>query len=274
MFDKLIDQYCAVSNIRDRRLFSDFLVQGHQLTTLSGVTPVQREQVIHAKVCLGMLITLYDDLADNPKFFNPKLLQHLYQLNINQLSHSPVLLGEDLKVFQLAKMLFSELDLTLNKFEYYRELLPVLQFDIRHIFFANQYSELISAHPFAKSVEECRLMGPYNMGMVATGVIDLMASHSLVFSEFGVAREILIRGQRLGRIGNMLATFERESLEGDHTNELTDLKAQRSSTLLEFSKGLLELRHKGVGLVSFKIDSYAEGLKSLLQLHFQMEGII
>jgi hypothetical protein len=70
-------KYEKIFSHRDRRLFTDFLVNGYRHTTLNTVSTELFEEVVYAKVCLGMIITLYDDLADHPKYYNPKLLKPL-----------------------------------------------------------------------------------------------------------------------------------------------------------------------------------------------------
>lgn len=249
----LANKYERVLQNRDRRLFTEFLVRGYRQTTLESVPQELREQVVYAKVCLGMLITLYDDLADNPLYYNPKLLHHLYRLNLGELMLAPLgLSAQEQKIFQLARDLFTELELSLRCFVNYVSLKEILVFDIKQIFLANQYAELTTAHPTIRNLTESKAQGPYNMGMVAAGMIDLMASNNFKSEELGAMREMFIKGQRLGRIGNLLFTFEREKKEGDVTNEI-----------LLHGDGGKSLRQE-----------FANGIRELYQLHACMEGVI
>lgn len=275
----LAERYQNIFKHRDPRLFTEFLVKGYNQTTLDSVPEGHKENVVYAKVCLGMIITLYDDLADNPKFFNPKLLKHLYRLNVGDLQKAPLELSEnENSIYSLALNLFIELENTIRRFENFSSLRDILAFDISQVFFANQYAELMTAYPQIRNLTESKLHGPYNMGMVAAGMIDLMATANFDMQELGSIREFLIQGQRMGRIGNLISTFEREKSENDMTSEILaqkgDTGAYKIGLQNELSTGLKDLAEKARRLKNSVMNKYVEGLRSLYQLHISMEGII
>jgi hypothetical protein len=277
--EELVERYLLVSQHRDPRLFKEFLVHGYRQTTLSSVAADLTDEVIYGKVCLGMIITLYDDLADNPLYYNPKLLKTLYRLNLNDISHSLVEVEfKDFSIYELAIHLFSELSCTLNSFPHYEKLKDILSFDIQHVFLANQYAELLTANPDMRNLQEGQYFGPYNMGMIAAGIIDLMASPDCDFSELGKIRQILIKGQRVGRIGNLLSTFKRELYEGDVTNEMllnpSGIEIAQGELKREMYKGISEILNQSKGIKGINLIPYANGLSDLFDLHIRMEGII
>ncbi|MEA9357594.1 hypothetical protein SHI21_15300 [Bacteriovorax sp. PP10] len=277
--ESLVLKYEAVSKIRDRRLFTHFLANGYKVTTLSCVSSKDSDNVVYAKICLGMIITLYDDLADNPQYYNPKLLKYLYQLNVGEnYSHYPVLDPVDLSTYDLAYQLFSNLQTTIQSFSGYSSMVEVLAFDIKQVFLANQYSELITANPDMRNMTESKSLGPYNMGMVAAGTIDLMASTYFNKAEMGQIREFLIKGQRLGRIGNLVSTYERELSEGDVTNEIlldpSGATNYKNVLMKEFYEGLLDIKKLEDEVKSIDLNSYIDGLLKLYHLHIDLEGII
>ena len=133
-------KYERIFQHRDRRLFTEFLVTGYRQTTLSSVTSDLLDNVVYAKVCLGMIITLYDDLADNPRFYNPHLLKQLYRLNIGEKPPIPnILTQNELKIYFLATDLFQELEHSLALLPNSTVIVDMLIFDIRQFFLANQY---------------------------------------------------------------------------------------------------------------------------------------
>lgn len=277
--ENLVLKYETVSKIRDRRLFTEFLANGYRMTTLSTVSSKDLDDVIFAKICLGMIITLYDDLADNPQYYNPKLLKYLYQLNVGEnYAHYPVLVPDDLAIYDLAYHLFANLEGTISNFSNYSSMVEILAFDIQQVFLANQYSELITANPTMRNMTESKQLGPYNMGMVAAGVIDLMASPFFDKEEMGQIREFLIKGQRLGRIGNLVSTFTREVNEGDVTNEMLLDPAgpanYKNVLMKEFYAGLLDIKKLENEVKSIDLNSYVEGLLKLYHLHIDLEGVI
>lgn len=275
----LASQYERVSRLRDRRLFTVFLVDGYKMTTLASVPSANQDEVVYAKVCLGMLITLYDDFADNPAHMNPKLLKQLYLLNVGEYPRTVMnLSAEEERIYQLAIFLFSELEKSIRCLTYYLPIIDILIFDIKQIFLANQYAELMTARPEIRNLRECEIHGPYNMGMVAAGMIDLMASPGFQMFELGKLRELLIQGQRLGRIGNVINTYEREQGEGDLTNEMmlhpAGFEVSQKELLQELSLGLLKMSALQSEVTSISMKKYAQSLSDLFQLHTLMKGII
>src|SRR4051794_22798126 len=85
----LVETYLGVSSHRSESLFRRFLPDGYRMTTIDSVDPAVFDTAILAKVHLGMLITLYDDLADHPRHRNAQLLSELYGLNIGRDKRTP-----------------------------------------------------------------------------------------------------------------------------------------------------------------------------------------
>ncbi|WPU63559.1 isoprenoid biosynthesis enzyme family protein [Peredibacter starrii] len=270
----LIQKYQKIFNHRDSRLFTEFLVKGYKDTTLSSADEDKIDDVLYAKFCLGTIITIYDDLADNPSFYNPKLLKDLYRLNLMDVYYP----DQISPTHDLVIHLFREMRETLARFPRYNEFRDVLNFDIKHVFLANQYSEMMTARPSIRNLSEGKLFGPYNMGMVAAGMIDLMASSDLTIQELGKMREIFIDGQRVGRIGNLLATYKREKGEGDVTNEMffhpMGIEIAMTELMDELEEKLTKLSNRILDVKTFDIKSYVSGLNDLFRLHTVMEGII
>jgi hypothetical protein len=189
--------------------------------TLNTVPCSRFSELLRAKVCLGTLITLYDDFADRPSQSNPQLLEILYQLSFSNQSTVRSLLAHHDRVVEFAKSLFKEIRLILTRQPNYQMLCDVLEFDLRQFYSANQFSSLMMKHHNLNNLTENRLYSHHNMGMVIVGMFDLMAIDRLDLSELGVIREVFVLGQRLGRILNVLTTYEREVSDGDRTGELS-----------------------------------------------------
>lgn len=277
--DSLIKTYLATSSIRSESLFRHFLPVGYHCTTLNSVGDGLIDSVVFVKIHLGMIVTLYDDLADHPKYQNPELLSELYGLNVGRDRATPIHLdAEERQIFELARLLFFQLTEILKTFVHYDLLAPVLHFDIEQFYACNKHSELMSLLPTVRNLTESRTLGPHNMGIVAAGTLDLMASPGFIVEELGQCREIFLLGQRLGRISNLIFTLKREAAEGDLTNEIliSQITARDdlySSTLLrEFDEKINEIR--SCPLKTFSTSKYAAGLLALHQLHSSLEGRI
>lgn len=276
----LIKKYRTVSSIRSEILFSYFLPNGYMLTALSCVQNENKLNVIYSKIILGMIITLYDDLADHPKHRNSLLLENLYRLNLCQTQENALALKSDQNIFELAKFLFCELETTLKDLPRFEKLKLVLQFDIEQFYNSNRYSMLISQIPECAHVFESKVISPHNMGIVAAGTIDLMSAQNWPLNELGQCRKIFHIGQRLGRISNLVHTLHREIQENDGTNEIIIALKRRGIFLSKYKKKLKEEFNKKIGKIkeekieSFSSERYADGLMQLEKLHFSLQGKI
>lgn len=279
--DSLIAVYLNTNTLRPEVLFRHFLPTGYRQTTLDSVSAELLTAVIYAKVHLGMIITLYDDFADHPQYRNPSLLSHLYQLNVGVDKPAPSsLAGSDLKNYELARFLFSSLTKVLRSFPHAKVLMPVLRFDIEQFYSCNRHSELMTSLPSIRNLTESRILGPHNMGIMAAGTIDLMASAAVDLSELGMCREIFHLGQRMGRTSNLIFTLQREVAEGDATNEILisaqtrklDETNYQLQLLREFSVHIEEISRLQVR--SFNSVRYAKGFESLHTLQASLAGKI
>lgn len=279
--DRLVDDYFAVSRLRDRRLFTEFLLEGNAHATLSSVEPRHFESALLAKLQLHMTIVLYDDLADHPRHADPELLAALYLLNID-VEPPRVYFADDnrRRTYDLAISLLQGIISLLRSFPLGQELAPMLAFDIHQFYQANRYAALISRAPHLASMEELRALGAHNMGLIASWTIDLMASPGIDRSQVGRCREIFALGQRVGRISNTLATHERELAEGDWTNELIvgskniALDDHRRLLSEEAERLLSEIAANERGVTAFDVGSYVDSLRRVQALHRDMQDII
>ena len=278
--EDLVETYLSFSSIRDKRLFSEFLPSGYSMTTISTVHSQNKKQAILAKMHLGMLITLMDDLADNPKYRCKNQLEAIYSIVDRKASSLPITSSN----LQLAEVLTNGLYKLISELPHGNQLIDFLEFDVRQIVLANQYSELISDYPDGANLQESLQHGPYNMGIVAAGTIDLMATKNPDLKKLSTSREVFLAGQRMGRIANVLTTFKREEREGDLTNETSIYLRSphgRQKSIREYQKALFEeffectlriqsLQHR----VDFCTDKYIKGFQDLLALHQSLEGKI
>jgi len=282
----LIDTYRDVSKIRNIELFSDFLINGYKMTTLSSVEEKHYNNVILAKMHLGMLITLYDDLADNPKFQDNELLEILYMLPFVEEDFIKNLSLEQIKIYELSKFLLNGLQRHLKDCPNYEVLKDFFHFDIEQIFTANKYSSLITQLPHGASSYESSRYGSFNMGIVAAGMIDLMGSEKFNINELGYSRSIFHSAQRMGRISNLIVTLDRELSEKDLTNELyikfnypmdeedKDYSSIERQTLNEFNSLTKRILKHEKYIFHFSVKDYCEGINNLHKLHLSLKGII
>lgn len=269
-----------IAPYRKPALFNEFLVKGYTAITLSSVSQAAFADLLRAKLCLGTLITLYDDYADRPTQSNPQLLEILYQLGFERTASIRSLNPRDHHVLEFAQSLFAEMEEVLTRLPHYRQFSDILNFDLAQFYSANRFSSLLMANPYMNNPLENRQYAHHNMGMVMVMMMDLMATDKIAFSEIGSIREVFLMGQRLGRIFNVLATRKREAFDGDITGELAtykneqDLEAAVAALRQEVGELYEKIRSFETRITTFSVSAYLEGLKKVQRLHEKMEGVI
>jgi hypothetical protein len=265
---------------RKSELFNEFLVKGYMAFTLDSVPATKVSDLLRAKLCLGTLITLCDDFADRPTQANPQLLEQLYRFNFTKFSMVRSLDLRDQHVLDFAHSLFVQMVDIVKPLPHYSQLSEILNFDLTQFYSANRYSTLLTAHSYMNNHLEKRLYAHHNMGMIMAAMMDLMAIENLNFSELGSIREVLLMGQRMGRIFNVLATHNREVVDGDITGELSgfdgsvevDMEKRRlCEEVCMLRKKILTYEKQ---ITSFSVRAYVEGLAKVQSLHKKMEGTI
>lgn len=265
---------------RKPALFNDFLINGYSAITLNSVSKSSFSEILRAKLCLGTLITLYDDLADRPTQRNPQLLESLYRLNFCKCDSIRSLDPHEQKVLDFAYFLFSQIEKILKELPHYQYFVEILNFDLAQFYLANQYSTIVTANPYFNNILENRLYAHHNMGMVMVSMMDLMATKKIMFLEFGTMREIFLIGQRMGRIFNVLTTHNREVLDGDITGELATCKNKQEVELMKnkLQQEIYDLHNRilsfDIQITTFSVKTYLEGLTLVEKLHKRMENTL
>lgn len=261
-------------------LFNEFLVRGYTAVTLSSVPKEKFHEMLQAKLCLGTLITLYDDFADRPSQNHPQLLEVLYRLNFGKRDPVRILEPKDRHVVDFAVSLFNQMESVLSRQPHYNEYREILNFDLAQFYSANRFSSLVTAKPHFNNRSENRMYAHHNMGMIMAAMMDLMAVEKVVPSELGAMREVFLMGQRMGRIFNVLATRQREIKDGDVTGELAVYKSEYETKNAErklrqelrvLRESILDLEFQ---IKTFSVGAYVDGLVKVQRLHEKMEGVI
>lgn len=265
---------------RSPALFNEFLVKGYTAITLNSVSQARFCDVLRGKLCLGTLITLYDDFADRPAQGDPQLLETLYQMSFSGRSSIRSLNSRNRRVVEFAQSLFEEMESVLNRLPNFHRLSAILNFDLARFYSANQFSSLLMANPYMNNALENRLYAHHNMEMVMAAMMDLMATEKIELSEFGMMREVFLMGQRMGRIFNVLTTRKREALDGDITGELSTCTSEQETEATERSlrREIVDLHDRikafGPRITTFSVEPYLNGLVKVHGLHEKMEGVI
>ena len=109
---------------RPVELFRDFLPKGYKMFQLDTVQEHYSDELHLAKVQLGILITLLDDLVDHPEYRNPQRLVRFFaelSLGVNV---------DAVKMTEPLHLLFSEFLENISRFPHYPVLKKLFDFDL------------------------------------------------------------------------------------------------------------------------------------------------
>jgi hypothetical protein len=191
--------------------------RGVEVTLQSCVAPQLRELVCDTRVLGIMIDVLLDDVADFQGDF--RFLEHLLQVLEGYGEPSADWLSPQQRAYaQFTVDVWSEVQRRVKDFPRYQEFAPLLDYDYQQLFNVMRYSRLLNDYPEMINLVEHDLYLPHNMHMMISCTMDLMCSPSFDRSELGFLREAVWRASSMGRIGNLVTTWQREIPEDDFTS--------------------------------------------------------
>jgi hypothetical protein len=244
-----------------------------------------------------MLDVLMDDVADTQK--DKRFLDVLLQIPYSPRPRPDGLPSGRVPYYLFTTSVWTEIDKLAKRFPRHRELEEVLEFDYRQLLNTMRYACLVNSLPEILNRVEHDLYQPHNMHMMISGTMDLMCSPYFDISELSLIRQALWGGQVMGRIGNMVSTWEREVKEGDFTSgvfataiewgiidasEITLVSPEELATLINTS-GIIEyflgkwesLRDElytiADQVTSVDLKVFTSGLEELIRYHLGSRGL-
>ncbi len=293
-----IEEYEKVGQ-RGRFLWQ-WCLKGVGLTTLPCVVPALREHVIETKMLSIIFGTLIDDIADREQ--DREMLQMAISLVSDDWAADRLALwtGRRREYLEMIARLWAEVWSRCQTYPRFSEFEFLLRFDNEQSLNAMRYALLANQSPGILNSIEHDLYQPHNMQIIFMASIDLSASPSFDVNELGTAREIFWHAQRMGRIGNMLTTWEREVLDRDFTSgvfahalargalapsDLRSLPAFEIMSMLEnaecqahFIRDWKEHRRQMAAKIqnirSCDLTIYLKGFEQLIVLHLGSRGLM
>jgi hypothetical protein len=282
------------------RFLWQWCMKGLALTTLPCVEPALREHVIETKMLSIFYGTLIDDIADREQ--DAEMLEMAMRLGSDEWSRERLALwtGRRRDYLETIAQLWNELWSRCRSYPRFSGFESMLRFDNEQSLNAMRYALLVNQSPFILNSVEHDLYQPHNMQIMFMATIDLTASTSFDLNELGIAREIFWHAQRMGRIGNMLTTWEREVLDRDFTSgvfahslarrilapsDLRSLPAYEIMSTLENAKCHAhfirdwkahreEMARKIPDVASSDLSCYLNGFEQLILLHLGSRGLM
>lgn len=202
---------------RRPRYVWQWCVHGANLTTLPCVLPKLRTHVRDTKVLSIMLCVLLDDCADVEG--NEVLLEAL--LKIIGREPSVDLSGfsdAERRYAEVTRSLSDEYESRIREYPCYPVFEDLLRYDQLQYFNTMRFSNLLNRHLSLLNSAEHDLYLPHAMHMMSFATLDLMCTPTFRLEELGKLREAIWYAQCMGRIGNLLSTWQREIAQRDFTS--------------------------------------------------------
>jgi len=191
--------------------------QGVEITTLGCVMPEFREEVCETRVLGIILDVLLDDVAD--RHGDAALLDKLTSLSFDGPAPDFSEFPEKERAYaEFTVEIWQEIVSRASRFPCFPEYSRLLQFDYAQLFNVMRYSHLVNENLSLLNLAEHDLYTPHNMHMMISGTLDLMCSPYFDVDELGVLRDLLWHAQCMGRVGNLVTTWERELADGDYSS--------------------------------------------------------
>jgi len=294
-----IEEYEKVGQ-RGRFLWQ-WCLKGVGLTTLPSVLPNLREHVIETKMLSILYGTLIDDIADREQ--DREMLQMAISLGSDDdwlAERLALWTGRRRDYLQMIARLWAEAWRRCQSYPRFSEFEFLLRFDNEQSLNAMRYALLANQSPSILNSIEHDLYQPHNMQIMFMASVDLCASPGFDVNELGIAREIFWHAQRMGRIGNMLTTWEREVLDRDFTSgvfahalargilapsDLRKLPAHEIMSMLETGECQAhfirdwkahreQMSEKIQNVHSCDLTCYLQGFEQLIGLHLGSRGLM
>jgi len=180
---------------------------------------ISDESIKNIKTLFIVFIVLVDDIAEKPK--NKKLLGNLLSIPYRNNAYKVIdLTRKEKNYLEFSVNLWKYIQKEIKRCNQYKKFEEIFYFDVEQVFNAIKYSYLINKNSFLINEKEHWIYSPYTLQGMINCVIDLMHISDFNKGEIGKIREIFLSAQKMARIANCLATWEKEIYENDLTNSL------------------------------------------------------
>jgi hypothetical protein len=189
---------------------------GASMTMLPCVSPQHHAHSCDTKVMSIMFNALLDDVADCRE--QSGLLPVLMTVTHDVVPQTAGFPDGQRRYVEFTAQLWNEYWNRLRTYPCFDAFEELLRYDLTQLFNSIQYSSLLNRHLGLLNCVEHDLYSPHNMMMMTFATVDLMCSPGFDVTELGKLREAMWHAQWMGRIGNLVTTWQREIAAGDFTS--------------------------------------------------------
>ena len=213
--EEAIELYKTVGP-RNAGFLFHWLYQVYDKTYLPSVDEEYKEQLALIKTKLCIFDVLVDDLADNAKLRNKRLLDQAVRIPHNGTKQYKN------KYLEIARKIWQDCINSIKKLPRYDEFKEIFFFDLEQVMNSMKYSYLINTSDFSNFTEDERYLNHGVMVLLHCD-IDLMCSPDFEYEELRKLRPILYSVQDVAHLGNMINTYPKEIQEADFSSPIISM---------------------------------------------------
>jgi hypothetical protein len=193
-----------------------WLYKVYEKTYLPSIDNNYIEQLALIKTKLCIFDVLIDDLADNAKLRNKRLLDQAIRIPNNGAKPYKNL------YLEVTRLIWQDCLNSIKNLPRYEEFEDIFFFDIEQVLNSMKYSYLINIYDFSNYKEDEMYLNHGVMVMLHCD-LDLMCSPDFNYEELGKLRPILHSVQDVAHLGNMMNTYPKEISEADFSSPIISM---------------------------------------------------
>jgi len=213
--EKAIELYKTVGP-RNADFLFNWLYQVYDKTYLPSINKEYKEQLALIKTKLCIFDVLVDDLADNAKLRNKRLLDQA--VNIPSNGTKPY----KNEYLEVTRMIWKDCIDSIKQLPRYEEFKDIFFFDLEQVMNSMKYSYLINTTDFSNFAEDEMYMN-HGVMVILHCDLDLMCSPDFNYEELRKLRPILHNVQDVAHLGNMMNTYPKEIQEADFSSPIISM---------------------------------------------------
>ena len=191
-------------------------LHGLDLIALPSIAPERKDHLRDTKLLAVMLGVMLDDVADQA--VDDAFLKELTKLTYDVQVDFTRFTQSQQEYAHFTAELWTTITARLKTYPRWREYETLLAYDHQQIINAMAYSCLLNRDLCMVNMVEHDAYLPHNMQMMSFATMDLMCSPAFDRRDLGKLREVIWHAQCMGRIGNLVSTWQRELTDRDFSS--------------------------------------------------------
>jgi len=213
--EESIELYKTVG-LRNAGFLFPWLYNVYNQTYLPSIDEEYKEALSLDKTKLTIFDVLIDDLADNAKIRNRRLLEEAIRIPWNGMKKF------NNTYLQVTKKIWMDCINSIKQYPRYDEFRDIFYFDMDQVMNSMRYAYLVNTADFS-SISEDEMYLNHGVMVILHCDMDLMCSPNFNLEELRDLRPILYWVQDVAHIGNMFNTYPKEIQEADFSSPIISM---------------------------------------------------